>query len=87
MKACCSDFCMVSPDARGNNHHKMCSFYKTEKFPYLFYLEEAVDAWLPAPKELAMLLSETSLAESEITSIEFKRIDLTDEEFDSLPED
>lgn len=87
MKACCSDFCMVNPDDRGNNHHKNCDGYKTEKFPYLFYYEDAVDAWVPVPAEIAMIISTTSLDDKEKISIEFKRIDLTDEEYAAIPED
>ena len=87
MKACCSTYCMATPDARGNNHHKMCSFYKTEKFPYLFYFEDSIDAWVPAPDEVEMIISAGSLCENETESIKFKRVDLTDEEYDQIPED
>jgi len=78
---------MVNPDDRGKNHHKRCERYRTEKFPYLFYYEDAFDAWVPAPAEIAMILSTTSLGENEKLSIEFKRIDLTDEEYSAIPED
>ncbi len=78
---------MVNPDDRGKNHHKRCEGYKAEKFPYLFYYEDAVDAWVPAPDEIAMIISTTSLDDKEKISIEFKRIDLTDEEYAAIPED
>ena len=70
------------------NHHPQCEKYHTEKFPYLFYYEEAENAWVPAPDSIEGIISvEDQLEMGEDMEIQFKRVDLTDEEFDKLPSD
>ena len=58
------------------------------KRPRLFYYEEAEDAWCPAEGlEVDNILGvDLFLADGEVIEIEFKRQDMTDEEFDAIPE-
>lgn len=64
-------------------------FTKQRKKPRLFYYEEGVDAWTPAPKNLSSILDVNShfSSDGDICEIKFKRIDLTDKEFSELPMD
>lgn len=57
-----------------------------EKKPRLFYMEEAVGAWIPAPDHIDNIFDVNDLLDGEEFGIQFKRFDMTDEEFDSLPE-
>ena len=86
----CSCLCSMvgyNPDSYGEHHHKNCPLYGVEKFPQLFYYEEAIDAWAPAPKDLESILDLGYIDDNEIIEIQFKRIDMTDKEMDELPED
>jgi hypothetical protein len=74
------------PDSFGNHHHKNCDRYKTEKFPYLFYYEDAVDSWVPMPDKLENFMLAEDQPDIEEIEVRFKRVDMTDEEFDALPE-
>ena len=59
----------------------------SEKKPRLFYWEEAYDAWTPAPDLLENIIGvENFFDDGDVEEIRFKRIDMTDEEFDVLPE-
>lgn len=87
MENCCATFCITDIDQLSQHHHKNCDNYKTKKYPYLFYYEEACDAFIPAPEEIDGILSIEDMEENEETEIRFKRFDLTDEEFDNLPDD
>jgi hypothetical protein len=65
----------------------MCGDIESKK-PRLFYWEDAVDAWIPAPDEVDNILCLDGFDEDgEIIEIRFKRIDMTDFEYDHLPED
>lgn len=55
--------------------------------PYLFYYEEALDAWIPAPENVNSLMPIENLDGGEEREIRFKRLDLTDKELDELPEE
>lgn len=59
-----------------------------QKKPRLFYYEDAEDCWAPADGlELDNILGDTHLTdEGEEVEIRFKRIDMTDAEFEALPE-
>jgi len=61
----------------------------TEKKPRLFYYEEAVDAWIPAPDNLENIIALDSHfgSDKEVIEIKFKRLDLSDLEMEALPED
>jgi len=87
MKKCCADFCITKPGDRGNHHHKMCDGYRQEKNPYLFYLDEGLDAWVPVTSEIDGIICASNIDDGERVEIHFKRIDMTDEEFDAMPED
>lgn len=52
----CSSFCITELSDVGNHHHAKCQKYKTEKFPYLFYMSDAVNAWIPAPERLENII-------------------------------
>ncbi len=83
----CLTMAGYGPDSYGKHHHKKCPKYKTEKFPYLAYYEEAVNAWIPAPELVSELISvEDQLELGDTMTLEFKRYDLTDYEFDNMPE-
>ena len=60
-----------------------------EKKPRLFYWNDGVDAWVPVPDKIEDIVDlESSLCEDkEEMEVRFKRFDMTDEEFDNLPED
>ena len=67
----------------------MCDSGDMPKKPRLFYYEEAENAWLPA-----VLAIESNYAEAELDGLEdgeereirIKRMDMTDDEYEGLPE-
>ena len=67
----------------GSMHLKGCPLIKS----YLFYYEEAVNAWVPAPEKLAGVIDIDNLDEGEDTEIRFKRFGMTEAEFKAIPED
>ena len=75
------------PESFGEHHHKECPKYKTEKIPYLFYFEDAINKWIPAPDRVEDFIDVTDILEADVVSIDFKCLKLTDKEFDALPED
>lgn len=52
----------------------------------LFYYEEAVNAWVPAPEKIEHILGVDNFGGDETIEIEFKVVNLTDEELDNLPD-
>ena len=83
----CKNFVITGSESHGQHHHKMCPRYKTEKFPYLFYYEDAVDCWIPVPDKLENIISVSdNMDVGEFIEIKFNRVDLTDREYDNLPE-
>ena len=58
-----------------------------EKIPRLFYWEEALDAWVPAPDNVNHIVDVSFLDLEEDWLVRFKRFDMTDDEFNSLPDD
>ncbi|KKL83799.1 hypothetical protein LCGC14_1971150, partial [marine sediment metagenome] len=47
-----------------------------------------VDAWAPVPDKTENLVDvHWTLSDGETIEVQFKRIDMTDDEFDNLPED
>lgn len=84
----CMTWAGIYPDSWGDHHHSDCPKYKTEKFPRLFYEEDGLNAWVPAPDNINnIIIVEDQMEENEIIEIRFKRFDMTDEKVDSLPED
>lgn len=61
----------------------------SDKKPRLFYWEEGVGAWVPAPDAVEHIVSLDSFfgADDDEIEIRFKRFDMTDAELDALPED
>jgi hypothetical protein len=87
----CSRLCFASDQDLAalaqKRHHSACPLYKTEKHPRLFYYEEAEDCWTPAPDMVDCLVSLDSFSgHGDTIEIDFKRIDMTDEEYDNMPE-
>lgn len=67
----------------------MCDSGDMPKKPRLFYYEEAEDAWLPASLAIEENYAEAELSmleDGEEKAISIKRIDMTDAEFDGMPE-
>lgn len=56
------------------------------KKPRLFEYSEGEDCWLPASESAADIVSLDELLDGEEVSVRFKRIDMTDDEFNSMPE-
>lgn len=86
----CISWARIPDLPHGNHHHARCQKYQTEKFPYLMYYEEAIDAWTFAPVELGNIIDAEShfcAGDDEIVRISFKRADLTDAEVAALPEE
>ena len=54
---------------------------------YLFYYEEGVNAWIPAPDDLSGIIDVDNFgASGEVQEIQFKRVDMTQWQFDNLPD-
>lgn len=68
---------------KGSKHLKDCPLVK----PYLFYYEDAVNAWVPVPDKVENIISTDNLSESEDLEIKFKRFDMSEDEFKAIPED
>ena len=57
-----------------------------EKKPRLFYWEEAEDCFTPVPDKIENIVDVDMLDDGETQEIQFKRVDMTDDEFNNLPE-
>lgn len=58
-----------------------------EKKPRLFYWEDAENCWAPVPERVDEFFSVDHCSwDGAVVAVEFKRIDMTDEEYDALPE-
>lgn len=70
-------------------HHQKCPLYMTEKHPRLMYYEEAIDAWTLVPSKVdgELICTSDQMEDGETIELMFKRVDMTDHELDSLPED
>lgn len=64
----------------------MCG--EQSKKPRLFYYEEAVDAWIPVPEnEVTGIIDIDHFSnDGEVIELQFKRFDMTDKEFENMPE-
>lgn len=56
------------------------------KKPRLFEYSDAEDCWMPASESVADIVSLDELLDGEEATVRFKRIDMTDDEYNSLPE-
>lgn len=52
----------------------------------LFYWEEACDSYIPAPEKVEYIIDESMLDHEETQEIKFIVFEMTDEEFNNLPE-
>jgi len=52
----------------------------------LFYYEDAFDAFIPIPDKIdgELIIAEDQIEDGEVLTIQFKRVDMTDEEFKNL---
>lgn len=77
--------CMTkTPDP---SYHKFgCPVRRGIKFPTLFYYEEGVNAFIPIHDNLENLVDINCMGVGEVEQLQIKRLDLTDEELDALPE-
>lgn len=82
----CKAWAGYGPDSFGRHHHANCPKYHTEKFPYLLYYEEAIDAWTFAPGKVEnMIAVADQLDDGGDMELMFKRKDMTDAEYDATP--
>lgn len=58
----------------------------SEKKPRLVYWEETCDSWIPAPERVSEILEATNLCEQEEEWLKFKRVDMTDEQWNNFPD-
>lgn len=87
MPECCNGFAITEFADLGAHHHRRCPKYQTEKFTYLFYYSDALDKWVKAPDHLPLIVDPLGLGVGDVEEVKFKRLDLTDEEFNNLPEE
>jgi len=62
---------------------------KAKKKPRLFYYDEGAEAFVPSPvdeEEMGKLVDLSDWEPNEEFDVLFKRLDLTDEEMDELPD-
>lgn len=81
--------CSAAAGGHAPVHHvgPPCSQSKEEvKKPRLFYHEESENAYCPVVENMDWAIDIDSLEDGETVDIRFKRLDMTDEEFDALPE-
>ena len=59
-----------------------------EKKVRLFYYEDAFEAFIPIPDKIdgELIIAEDQIEDGEVLTIQFKRVDMTDEEFKNLKE-
>ena len=57
-----------------------------EKKKRLFYYEEAVNSYVPAPEKIENIIDMEMLDHEESQEIKFIVFEMTDEEMDNLPE-
>lgn len=88
MKCECMNWCWDESTAIIKNedvhHHPKCEKFRTQKYPYLFYYEDAVDYWIPFCDGS---IDPDQYDEDEVFDIQFKRVDLTDKEWVEMFED
>lgn len=86
----CSGLCFSSEQDLANlkagRHHTACPLYATEKHPRLFYFEEGESCWCPAPDKVENIVDVSVFFDGDEIEIRFKRFDMTDEQFQNLPE-
>ena len=66
---------------KGSKHLSTCPSLES----FLFYWEEAVDAWVPCPNETFSIIDTDNIDEGEEREIRFKHFRMTKAEYDSLP--
>ena len=67
----------------------MCDSGDMPKKPRLFYYEEAENAWLPASLAIEENFADAELSmldNEEVKEIRIKRLDMTDAEYEGMPE-
>jgi hypothetical protein len=87
----CSNLCFASEvdlaALQDKRHHSACTLHRTEKYPRLFYYEEAENCWTPVPERIENIIDvQNFMGDNEIIEIQFRRSDMTDAEFYNLEE-
>jgi len=81
----CLNDCENNKAEWGKNHHITCEKYATQTFPYLFFYNEKIKAYVQVPDEIEDLLNaKEELEKGERKEITFQRVDLTDKQFSEL---
>jgi len=84
----CINMCGYGDDSWGKHHHVKCEKYETEKHSYLFYYEDALSAWIPAPDKIENICSAVdNLEPDEEIEIKFRRVDMTDKQLNDLSDE
>ncbi|WP_240224626.1 hypothetical protein [Rheinheimera hassiensis] len=65
-----------------SKHLRTCPLQKS----FLFYYEIGLDTWCPVPENIDEILSENNVTDGELFEISFKRLRMTQNEFDAIPE-
>jgi len=65
-----------------SRHLRTCPLQKS----FLFYREIGLDAWVPVPENIDDILNENNVDDGEVFSVDFKRLKMTQQEFDAIPE-
>ncbi len=66
--------------------HIPAELIKSQRKPRLFYWEDGVDAWCPSEELDPSVIMEYLENDGDIEEIRFMRRDMTDEQYDNLPE-
>lgn len=83
----CRNFALTSISDLGQHHHIKCPEYGTEKFTYLFYYSDGFDAYIPASETTENVIDVMDFDVGEEREIKFKRVDMTDKEYDEMPDE
>lgn len=80
-----ANICNCETDLPNPEYHDHgCHVRKDLKLPRLFYYEDALSSYIPAPDNVGLCLSLSDMSEGEDEEVIFRRFDMTDEDFDKL---
>lgn len=65
-----------------SRHLRTCPLQKS----FLFYREIGLDTWCPVPEKIDEILNENNVEDGESFEITFKRLQMTQAEFDTILE-
>lgn len=82
---CLSKMAGIGSESFGKHHHINCRHYATNKYTYLFYYSDGFDAWIPVSEKTGNVVDVLDFDANEEREIKFKRVDMTDKEYDEMP--